>query len=604
MTGRDPIQPGQRPNISVGRPGEDDPDQGRSHLRRGDRDPDSEAFEKILRGRAGGADDDAVGDKTKAALPNDLPTPPRPATGPGDAKPSAASPERLLETGDLPGGEDAESPGGERAHGSFGARGKSQPSSLPRGTGSILDRGNVPSQEHAGDVSGYEPVSGSTARTSAIGAPIPGPQTETAGDAGPAMAASALGAPVTMGTPPIGRPSGASGPNTGIEPTPGEPAPMGTPPIGRPGATPGPSPASGLMPGEPATMGMPPIGQPAGGPGPSPTTEPASGEPATMGTPPIGQPAGGLGPGPATGPTSGEPTTTGTPPIGQPTDGPGPDPATTSTSGEPTTMGMPPIGRPAGRPELNPAAEPTSGEPEIDNPVPRDPSGRNPGNANPDLSPGVMKGGAAQVPGSVQHAAGGPNTTGADPDVADSGNIPFGIPPRDSKDAKPVTGDDDADVADAAKAASSVSGDHILRGMGAQPAAQPVAPNAPAAADTASSLSEALEKMADQILVSKPGADNTEVRIKLKSSLLEGAELSLQREPGGGLMIKFETSSYAVTQRINEISEQLQQHMEKRSSDPVRIVVDTRTENQNDDQNDGRSRNRRDPWDADAEDNE
>ena len=168
---------------------------------------------------------------------------------------------------------------------------------------------------------------------------------------------------------------------------------------------------------------------------------------------------------------------------------------------------------------------------------------------------------------------------------------------RDDDTTKP--GEDDGSV-DAAEAATALSGDQILRGMAVAPSAQAVGTASPSAPEPSSGVSEVIEKIADQVLVSKPDAQNTEIRVKLKSSLLEGAEVSLQREPGGGLLVKFDTSSYAAAQRIDGFSEHLKQHMESRTSQAVRVVVHTQTESQTD----GRSRNRRDPWDIDAEDAE
>ncbi len=170
------------------------------------------------------------------------------------------------------------------------------------------------------------------------------------------------------------------------------------------------------------------------------------------------------------------------------------------------------------------------------------------------------------------------------------GRLPGGADPRRARDER--KGGEEMTV--------RAAGDRILQGMHGAPEPRVDAARGPELASR--TLSEVVEKLADRILTSKPdAAGGPEVRIKLKSSTLEGAEISVRRD-ANGLTIKFETTSLDVARRLDGLRNQLQSHMEKRTSDSVNVKVDVADKDDGDTPGDGRSRNRKNPWEREQDD--
>lgn len=168
------------------------------------------------------------------------------------------------------------------------------------------------------------------------------------------------------------------------------------------------------------------------------------------------------------------------------------------------------------------------------------------------------------------------------------------LPPESATDPK--------DASNIAAANTSLAADRILGGL-AQQSQTANTQSAQAATLSRNDVVQNVQKIADQILVSKPDDMKQEVRIQLKSNVLDGAELTVRRD-ANGLTIKFEAKTFEAAQRIDQIAPQLQQLMQRRTNDPVNVQVDVqedRQQSKDDEDQQGRSRNRREYGDEDED---
>lgn len=142
-------------------------------------------------------------------------------------------------------------------------------------------------------------------------------------------------------------------------------------------------------------------------------------------------------------------------------------------------------------------------------------------------------------------------------------------------------------------------GDQILQGLTAP---LPQTPNSAAHAATpgAEQISELAQQLAQRILVSDTAhGDPAEVRIQLKSAVLDGAEVSIRQEQGQ-ILVSFHVNSDQAKQALSPQLGHLQQLLNERLQPSVRVELHSQTD-ASQEQNDGRSRNRRDLWDNDDE---
>jgi len=106
-------------------------------------------------------------------------------------------------------------------------------------------------------------------------------------------------------------------------------------------------------------------------------------------------------------------------------------------------------------------------------------------------------------------------------------------------------------------------------------------------------ISELADKLADRILVTDRSAStDSEVRIKLNESVLQGAEITLRRDQGE-IVIQMTVANGDLREQLQPHTGNLQYSLEKRLDAPVRIQVNVQTD-AGDSSGDGRSRNRRD----------
>ncbi|WP_155451035.1 type III secretion HpaP family protein [Allochromatium palmeri] len=109
------------------------------------------------------------------------------------------------------------------------------------------------------------------------------------------------------------------------------------------------------------------------------------------------------------------------------------------------------------------------------------------------------------------------------------------------------------------------------------------------------------ERLAQRILVSdRRQVGESEVRIQLRESVLQGGEIRLRQEHGQ-LVVSIQIPSTDLARQLSGQTDALQQTLANRLETQVRVevqVVDVRNAGNDSNPGDGRSRNRRDPWEA------
>lgn len=152
----------------------------------------------------------------------------------------------------------------------------------------------------------------------------------------------------------------------------------------------------------------------------------------------------------------------------------------------------------------------------------------------------------------------------------------------------------------------STLGHAILQSLGNQSAAAAEAAGAatgPATAERIEQVSALMSQMADRVLVTDPLHGQTpEVRIKLAENIIPGTEVRVWRDEGGQLKVEFDTVSPYWARVLNEASPLLSQRLNERLQAAEPPVVTVRE--QGGQPEDGRSRNRNNPWDLIAQSNE
>ncbi len=138
----------------------------------------------------------------------------------------------------------------------------------------------------------------------------------------------------------------------------------------------------------------------------------------------------------------------------------------------------------------------------------------------------------------------------------------------------------------------------ILQSLGYNPVGSAQVQAAPAAADQGRRITEVgdlITQMADRVLVSDPLHGQTqEVRIKLADNIMEGTEVRVWREDGGTLRVEFESTSPYWSRVLNEASALLSQRLQDRLPAAAEVLVNV--QQQGEQPQDGRSRNRQNPW--------
>jgi type III secretion system needle length determinant len=142
------------------------------------------------------------------------------------------------------------------------------------------------------------------------------------------------------------------------------------------------------------------------------------------------------------------------------------------------------------------------------------------------------------------------------------------------------------------------SGDRILQGLFGQP--YPSAPLAtPSPVSSSDRMDQLAERLAQRILVSdRTHTSDSEVRIQLRETVLQGAEITFRRDQGQ-LVVSFNVVDAHVAQQLSPQTDDLQRILATRLDTSVRIEVNVssgETSGQGS-PGDGRSRNRRDPRD-------
>lgn len=148
-------------------------------------------------------------------------------------------------------------------------------------------------------------------------------------------------------------------------------------------------------------------------------------------------------------------------------------------------------------------------------------------------------------------------------------------------------------------------GDRILQGLGQQRATveNPSTPETSATqtSDRVEQIEGLGERLAQRILVTDRGeVGDSEVRIQLRESVLQGGEIRLRQEHGQ-LVVSIQIPSTDLARQLSGQTDTLQQTLANRLETPVRVevqVVGARDAGHDANPGDGRSRNRRDPWDA------
>ncbi len=156
-------------------------------------------------------------------------------------------------------------------------------------------------------------------------------------------------------------------------------------------------------------------------------------------------------------------------------------------------------------------------------------------------------------------------------------------------------------------------GDRILQGLVQHPTSALAVPAPPAGDQRLSQIETLAGRLAERILVSDrstPG--QSEVRIQLRDTVFEGAEIHLRQEQGG-IRITLHAPNAEVARQLSSQGEQLQNALAQRLDTQVRVEVQVRPEagpvgmrdpGAEGNSGDGRSRNRRDPWEQAEPDND
>jgi type III secretion system needle length determinant len=109
------------------------------------------------------------------------------------------------------------------------------------------------------------------------------------------------------------------------------------------------------------------------------------------------------------------------------------------------------------------------------------------------------------------------------------------------------------------------------------------------------------ERLAQRILVSdRSQVGDSEVRIQLRESVLQGGEIRLRQEHGQ-LVVSIQIPSTDLARQLSGQTDALQQTLANRLETSVRVevqVVGARDAGNDANPGDGRSRNRRDPWET------
>ncbi|MGV3659967.1 MAG: hypothetical protein ACO1TE_07275 [Prosthecobacter sp.] len=145
-------------------------------------------------------------------------------------------------------------------------------------------------------------------------------------------------------------------------------------------------------------------------------------------------------------------------------------------------------------------------------------------------------------------------------------------------------------------------GSAILQSLGHQSVPTPVQRNDQAASSTGAAervteVSNLITQMADRVLVTDPLHGQTqEVRIKIADTVMEGTEVRVWREDGGALRVEFDTTSAYWSRILNDASPLLSQRLNERLPSGTEAQVTVTVQQQGQQPEDGRSRNRQNPW--------
>lgn len=139
-------------------------------------------------------------------------------------------------------------------------------------------------------------------------------------------------------------------------------------------------------------------------------------------------------------------------------------------------------------------------------------------------------------------------------------------------------------------------GSAILQTLGHQPVPAAAQSNGQAGAtERVTEVSNLITQMADRVLVTDPLHGQTqEVRIKIADNVMEGTEVRVWREDGGALHVEFDTTSAYWSRILNEASPLLSQRLNERL--PSGTEAQVTVQQQGHQPEDGRSRNRQNPW--------
>lgn len=145
-------------------------------------------------------------------------------------------------------------------------------------------------------------------------------------------------------------------------------------------------------------------------------------------------------------------------------------------------------------------------------------------------------------------------------------------------------------------------GSTILQSLGHQstpaPSVQANDRATPASAvERVSEVSHLITQMADRVLVTDPLHGQTqEVRIKIADSVMQDTEVRVWREDGGALRVEFDTASAYWSRILNDASPLLSQRLNERLPSGTEAQVTVTVQQQGQQPEDGRSRNRHNPW--------
>lgn len=145
-------------------------------------------------------------------------------------------------------------------------------------------------------------------------------------------------------------------------------------------------------------------------------------------------------------------------------------------------------------------------------------------------------------------------------------------------------------------------GSSILQSLGHQstPASSVQASDkgAPAGAvERVTEVSNLITQMADRVLVTDPLHGQTqEVRIKIADNVMQDTEVRVWREDGGALRVEFDTASAYWSRILNDASPLLSQRLNERLPSGTEAQVTVTVQQQGQQPEDGRSRNRQNPW--------